>query len=392
VEQPPPQHLTCLVTIHGMGFQTPPSAGQPGYADRLEEELQALLPELGGDPVSEFGRTAGTGAVYVHSEFPVNSGKIEEGLKRLGTWGKDGPNGGKIDTRDVPLVDADRGIAHVALVYAGLEEDAPHPGASIEALAKAIIGLHNYTSIPSLVGMGLTDVATALLHRRHHDAPLTPSLQPRVVRDVQGEKRVVASGNGGPWDVIRELEGDIVTYICRNDLRERVRDFVREALLRLCSREDVDRVVVNSHSLGTVVAFDALRVLPAPSAAAVKRLVTAGSPLRKFADIFYWGTDAGCIYQFPWTNFWDGEDPVADPLAPDQKWRRGNEVPPTDGLSHLYTATDANSGANLNIRMDDVKVTNEAHGAGGGLPSHNYWDSSEFVQKLADLLAASRGT
>jgi esterase/lipase superfamily enzyme len=38
---------------------------------------------------------------------------------------------------------------------------------------------------------------------------------------------------------------------------------VAEVLHRLTDRPDVERVVVNSHSQGTVVAFDALRGYPA---------------------------------------------------------------------------------------------------------------------------------
>ena len=35
--------ITCVVTIHGVGFQQPPSAGQAGYADRLHAGLAAAL-------------------------------------------------------------------------------------------------------------------------------------------------------------------------------------------------------------------------------------------------------------------------------------------------------------------------------------------------------------
>src|SRR5205085_85323 len=88
-----------------------------------------------------------------------------------------------------------------------------------------------------------------------------------------------------------------------------------DALLRLCFREDVTSIVVNAHSQGTILAYDVLRILPPIAAAKVQGFVTAGSPLRKYADLFYWGTDAGSLCHVPWTNFWDDTDPVADPLV-----------------------------------------------------------------------------
>jgi len=39
------------------------------------------------------------------------------------------------------------------------------------------------------------------------------------------------------------------------------------------------------------------------------------------------------------------------------------------------------------ITLVDRQVTNVAHGAGGGLAAHNYWDNDEeFVTSLADTL------
>jgi hypothetical protein len=35
--------LTCLLTIHGIGFQQPPENGTPGYADGLHEHLRQGL-------------------------------------------------------------------------------------------------------------------------------------------------------------------------------------------------------------------------------------------------------------------------------------------------------------------------------------------------------------
>src|SRR5947209_2008616 len=147
--------LTCLVTIHGVGFQHPPVDGSEGYADALHSALSAKLPELSGDPVPEFGRTAGHGAVYVHSDWPPGSGKMDEGLKRLGRWATDDESHRQLDVTDVPLASPGHSRAHVALIYAGLEADLPHPGASIETLAKGIDSHRNYAGLPSIVGIGI---------------------------------------------------------------------------------------------------------------------------------------------------------------------------------------------------------------------------------------------
>ncbi len=57
-----------------------------------------------------------------------------------------------------------------------------------------------------------------------------------------------------------------------------IRSFVLDALWRLASRKDVSSIVINAHSNGTVIAFDALCSLPPAAASKIRALVTAGSP------------------------------------------------------------------------------------------------------------------
>src|ERR1700681_609953 len=92
--------ITCVVTIHGIGFQEPPRpphdgyAETPGYADGLQTNLAEQLPELSDDPDRQSWQTAKSLPVYVCSHF---QGSRALGLKRLGEWegelggGKDGP-------------------------------------------------------------------------------------------------------------------------------------------------------------------------------------------------------------------------------------------------------------------------------------------------------------
>ncbi len=317
---------------------------------------------------------------------------MEEGLKRLGRWQKGDANHRLIDISDVPLTDDTHPVAHVALVYAGLEEQQIHPGASLETLSKAIMSMGHYASLPSLVHMGLTDAWAIVHHRGSAASAPTPSLQVRQKVTAENPRAVAAPDKSGPLSIIGQLDQDVTTYVCRNDLRERVRSFAHDALLRIACRPDVDTIVVSAHSQGTVLAFDVVREMPPFAAAKIKHLITAGSPLRKYVDLFYWGTDATCISSIPWSNFWDETDPVADPLEPPRSWRRGDPLPPSTGKSLLYESTNQDSGVSDPVSLSDTLVENAEHGAGGGLPAHNYWDNDEqFVGPLAKVLTVVAG-
>src|SRR5215204_5952442 len=65
------QGLTCLVTIHVIGFQQRPLPdGTPGYADTLHERLSHYLDAslLGDDPHRKRDRRGQNGPVYVASD------------------------------------------------------------------------------------------------------------------------------------------------------------------------------------------------------------------------------------------------------------------------------------------------------------------------------------
>jgi len=379
--------LTVLLTIHGIGFQQPPVNDAAGYADGLHEHLRQGLGELLNDDPNR-----ARGPVYVSSSWPPGSDNEEAGLARLGTW-KPGIAG--IDYTKAPL-GADKGISHVALVYAQLEDQGPDPGSALEAAARTAVSLHQYASVRTAIHMLITDVVAMIKPPQHDQA--TPSLQPRT--DIVPEKRHMMAAmytqNARPAppaqasliNTIRHLEDDVAAYVARNDLRERVRNFVQEVLLRLVHRDDVDQVVVNSHSHGTVVAFDVLRELSPFSISKVKWLITAGSPLRKYSDFFCWGSEAGTIKQVPgWTNFWDAKDPVADPLAPPETWRPGTDASVARDAPGMYQALDPDHGRLLSLEIEDQPVDNLTHSQGGGLQAHNYWDNEvQVVPAMVDIL------
>jgi hypothetical protein len=396
----------CLVTVHGIGFQRPPERGEPGYADGLHDLLRRSLGDLLGDDPE---RPATGGPVYVQSSWGTPPAP-EKGLMRL----------------DQPLIGRRGRIAHVALVYSDSEPLEPRLGSVTDTVARALLAHRHYTSVLGALRLLAGDV-WALLHEKGATGPLEAgsSLRPRDAPPTQREdieeilhgqtpaNPLLLAHPAGPPDegllgTMCALEDDLATYICRNDLRERVRSFVAQALERLLARVAAGQlagVVVNAHSQGTVACWDALCRLPFSTqsieerAVGIRRLITAGSPIRKYVDLFAWGQRVGEMAAlseaaFQWHNYWDPKDPVADPLDPPANWRPGEDPeavsaarPPE--VNGLLVAVDPDTGTRRHFPVQDHRVDNITHSSGGGLQAHDYWNNvDEFVGPLADLLRA----
>src|ERR1700686_5317722 len=98
--------ITCLVKLHGIGFEQPPQPGttNSGYADLLHVHLNKYLDTmLSDDSKRERANRGENGAIYVESRWRDASGMAsrEEGLKRLGRWSSDGT---QVETKDASLV------------------------------------------------------------------------------------------------------------------------------------------------------------------------------------------------------------------------------------------------------------------------------------------------
>ncbi|HJY57110.1 MAG TPA: hypothetical protein VJ418_12055, partial [Streptosporangiaceae bacterium] len=312
----------------------------------------------------------------------------EWGLKRLGTW-----RGDSMDITGMPLADGDEPIVHVALVYSSLEGVSPGIGRGAGAVAEAGLMLGHYASVVGALRLVVGDAWAALHEGGGGAAPVpSPSLRPRDDALTARQHHLAAllhrkPASSGALGVVRTLEDDVVAYVCRNDLRESVRRFIAEALRRLLARPDVAGVVVNAHSQGTVGSFDVLRLYPSDTLAGVRGFVTAGSPLRKYADLFSWGNNSGGLQSTTWLNFWDEKDPVADPLSPPDAWHYGSppDSPPPGELG-LFYALDGD-GKQVPVTVTDIEVNNLKNSSGGGLQAHNYWDNKEqFITPLAELL------
>ncbi len=388
--------ITCLVTLHGVGFEQPPQPGvtNSGYADPFHEHLSKCLGTLlSDDPKRAREHRGENGAIYVESRWLSAGGKPcrEEGLKRLGSWSADRQH---IERKHAPLVANDEQISHVALVYSDLEPTAPAVGAGLIASAMSLFSASHYTHALGLLHMALTDtLAVVGNHSTSTAGQQAISSRPRTdlphrhAKQQGQQKQAPSSSSSGLLTLLHSIEDDVACYICHNEERERVRNFVTEALLRLASRDDVGAIVFNTHSNGTVVGLDVLRQLPPYASAKIKAFITAGSPLRKYIDLFQWGQQIESFNPIkPWYNFWDERDPVADPLEPPLSWRRGDQlVSPYD--PKLFSLIDPDSGASSNIDVSDINVDNVGKSTGGGLQAHNYWDNEEqFVQQIATIM------
>src|SRR5579875_477237 len=384
--------VICLVTLHGIGFEQPPQPekGIPGYADDLHQHLSKYLDEalLGDDPNRGREQRGENGPVYVQSWYPPKKATAKSGLTRLGNWtGKDHRS---VDISQAPLVNGEQRIAHVALVYSHLEGQGPMIGSSLIAGSMVSVSALHYAHVAGMIQMLFSDMTAMLQHQPKAANHAQPATGLRVRSDPGYHRPGHHADDDAPTGLLatlRQLENDVAAYVCRNEQRERVRFFVHDALMRLACRDDVEAIVINSHSNGTVIGLDAMRQLPPFAVEKIKVFITAGSPLRKYIDLFVWGQQIESVNPIKrWINFWDPLDPVGDPLAPPASWRRGDKLLPAfnDGLFQLV---NPNTGAMQSIQVEDRQVDNVRNSIDCELKAHNYWDNApEFVNPLADIL------
>ncbi len=398
--------ITCLVTLHGIGFEQPPAMDDngvelgtnTGYADTLHKNLlcTSLGPMLSDDPNRKREKVGDNGAIYVQSlwnEHGKKPASHEDGLKRLGIWSDDKTYIIQNDTSRL-ISDGDyasgKHVSHIALVYSNLEATGPAVGAALITLAMSVFSAARYASFLGLARLFVTDIKAATFRKQSTPCKHPVSSLPRkdmTIKHKRIEKPKDTSSSPGVLRTFRSLENDVACYICHNEERERVRSFVREALIRLAARHDVDQIILNTHSNGTVIAFDVLGSLPKEAVDKIKVFVTAGSPLRKYVNLFHWGTEFRCHYEFkPWYNFWDELDPVADPLEPPCTWRVRDKIlsPYSD---KLFRRIDPSNEESCWMPVEDRQVRNVEHSPDGGLKAHNYWDNKEqFARALADIV------
>jgi hypothetical protein len=223
------------------------------------------------------------------------------------------------------------------LTEAGLDALDPHDAYFPFYGDRLVEGLQAHESVPVPAETWLTDPATAA-------APAVPSTRLVYAELLDGAARqagMPAAEAPPPEEGLRDIAGglvrrlqpqlswlaarsgldeltiawvfrDVAAYLDDKQLRKAVLEAVKETL------PPAGRVVLVSHSLGTVVAMDLLTELP--SALRVGLLVTAGSPLGM--DAVYNRLLTGGAHRPDvdrWTNVWAAADAVAIgcPLADD---------------------------------------------------------------------------
>ena len=390
--------ITCIVTIHGIGFQEPPLDGVAGYADDLHMNLCSALNQdgdelLSDDPGRQQYQVGTSVPIYVQSVWPPQSLRREDGLKRLGSWDEDHLT---VSVADAPLVKGNARIAHVALVYSGLEGEGPEVEASVITGGMAAVSARHYSHVTALLDLLFLDIMQPLVqslwtnmlepHPQDNTGP-RPSLR---IRQDEGYPHHNGSTRhlGGIMALLRQLENDVAVYVCHNGRRQRVRSFILDALLRLAFREDVESIVLNTHSNGTVIGLDVLQELPPIAAKKIRAVITAGSPIRKYVDLFGWGEHLAMVPKIKrWDNFLDAQDIVADRLRPRAGWRRGDEEPAEEELVGIYQALDYSKGELSPMPINDIHVNNMTNSPVGGLRAHNYWENTkEFIPAVVKIL------
>jgi hypothetical protein len=150
---------------------------------------------------------------------------------------------------------------------------------------------------------------------------------------------------------VNQIAGYLFNPLLYNQIQSRMYDGLNKAT------KMGDSIVIASHSLGTVVAFDGLRALAARYRVAT--FFTLGSPLGILRRLGNRSADLGAIaydHVGTWLNFYDTTDPISTPLGPDF---------PLPGY-----------------RLRDVFVDV----ASAPLPAHDYFRNSEVLTEIAKAL------
>lgn len=109
---------------------------------------------------------------------------------------------------------------------------------------------------------------------------------------------------------LNEMAGYLFSSKTHEAIQQRMRDGLANAV------ELGDEIVIASHSLGSIVAFDALHDLASPHP--ISSFFTLGSPLSKLRRLNIRGPDFGAIPDSvnEWFNLYDTTDPIANVLGP----------------------------------------------------------------------------
>jgi len=149
---------------------------------------------------------------------------------------------------------------------------------------------------------------------------------------------------------------DVANYVSNNGIRLQVQHRLSDKLFELHARHPNARLILGSHSQGTIVSYDVLRL----NGSQLPRLdawVTMGSPLGWYLNVLRWGdAPVGIPTAMTWLNFYDDGDKVGKAVAGLMDW----QAP----------------------RPQDIDVDNRSK----GLDPHDHWHNPDVVERYFQLI------
>jgi hypothetical protein len=171
----------------------------------------------------------------------------------------------------------------------------------------------------------------------------------------------------GIFDRIRDIAltpadnaNDVANYVSNNAVRLAVQRRLGDRLFEVRAAHPGATIIVGSHSQGTIIAYDVLRLLGPQLGQLV--WVTMGSPLGWYLNFGRWGGDRlGIPEAMRWLNLYDRNDIVGRAVG---------------GLVHWAAP-----------RPEDIDVDN----TGQGLGAHDHWHNRTVVEQYFTLIAEALG-
>jgi len=149
---------------------------------------------------------------------------------------------------------------------------------------------------------------------------------------------------------------DVAGYVSNNGLRTQILNRLATKLYELHDRYSQATLILGSHSQGTMVSYDVLRMV----GSRLPRLgtwITMGCPLAWYANAAKWGRDILDVSpSVTWINYFDDQDPVGKALLPLVPWPAPSP--------------------------QDIDVDNTGH----GLNPHDHWHNPTVIQNYAALV------
>lgn len=187
--------------------------------------------------------------------------------------------------------------------------------------------------------------------------------QIREELEALGARRYELRGRAfGPVDWLKDrlrgiehLVTDVGNYVARNGVRLAVQHRLASTLFDVQRRFPDVPVVLVSHSQGTIISYDVLR-LNGGQFPALKTWITMGSPLKRYVNFpLHWGSQrVGLPEKLRWVNLYDRQDIVGKELAGLLDWRSPTPI--------------------------DIEVNNRRNAK----DAHDHWHNPQVVKAVAD--------